>query len=184
MANNKTTGALLLGGATLLYIIPKIIGNNENSSSSSGGGGGGSFIVVPTDNVDTGLAEVGTSSSSDNITATKKELAELETQYNIYQKNLLSSPVSSKTSEFSTLSNVTKKGEATASYKTTIVTETTKTLGGETLTTQSKKQEKIEGTEWKVTPTEKRSSLSLIVNPYKNIYKNIFNRFKSTGRVA
>lgn len=183
MVSNKSTGALLIGGATLLYVIPKLVGNREASTTSSGGGSGSS-VLIPILSSDTGLADVGTSSSSDSTTATKKELSELEAQYNTYQTNLLNTPISKETSSFTTASNITKKGEATALYTTTVTTETTKTLGGETLTTQSKKQEKIEGTEWKVTPTEKRRTLSLIVNPYKNIYKNIFNRFKSTGRVA
>jgi hypothetical protein len=185
MADNKTTGLLLLGGATI-FLLPKLVGASETKSSQSGGssGGGGSFVVVPTDSTsnlktsDTGLADVGTGEIKD--TQTKKQMEELKEQYDIYQKELLSTPVSSETYTNTSFSNQTKKGEATAGYKTTTQTTVTKTLGGDEIVTQTKKEEKIAGTEWKVAPVEKTNIFQKVVNFFKGGYQEI----KSTGNLG
>lgn len=176
MVSTKTTGLLLLGGATALYVIPKITGSEEAQTSFSGGSGGSTlFIPIAQESP---LADVGTGTSE---SSTKKELSELQSQYETYKTDLLNTPISTSSSSFTTAENVTKKDQATALYQTTITTETTKTLGGKEITTQTKKQEKVPGTEWTVSAPQERSTISKIVNPYKNIIGNIANKFKFTG---
>lgn len=186
LSSNQKVG-LLVGGATALFFFSRANKSEENKSVISGGGGSGRspLLILPSSQgintptvKDTGLPDVGIGEKSES--ATKKQLSELESQYTSYKEDLLSTPVSSKTYSGLSFSNQTKKGEATASYKTTTETKITTTLGGENIVTKTKKEEKIPGTEWKVEKAEKQNAFQKI----GNFTRNIFNEVKSTGRLG
>lgn len=177
MAQKNDMLRLALMGGAGYFLLKRAGASSEETSTQLGGGGssGSRLLLVPNEQQAVlGISESLPISNApiESKKSQKTTTDQLSEQYNTYQENLLNTPVSSQSYTNTSFSNQTKKGEVTASYKTITETKVTQTLGGKEVITQTKKQEKIPGTEWTVSAAPKTSFIGGIVANIKQAITN------------